>query len=231
MTTAQPSRSRSILDWLLRSYITLAFPFLVVMVFVRLIMSPLYPQFEYNRPDFPVDYYGFTVQERLTYAPFAIQYLLNGDDISYLGNLRFPDGTEMYNTHELQHMRDVKIVTQYAYVFAFVGGILALLIIAYFSRSNRPALWSALLNGSRLTIGIILAIVIIAVTSWETFFTTFHELFFKGGTWQFAYSDTLIRLFPEQFWFDAALIIGGAALLIALITMFLMVNALKGGAE
>jgi integral membrane protein (TIGR01906 family) len=227
MTTDQPSRSRSILDWFLRLYISIAFPFLVVMIFVRLIMSPLYPQFEYNRPDFPADYYGFTVQERLTYAPFAIQYLLNGDDISYLGDLRFPDGREMYNTHELQHMRDVKNVTRYAYISAFVGGILALLILAYFWRSNRAALWSTLLNGSRLTIGLILAIVIIAVTSWETFFTTFHELFFAGGTWQFEYSDTLIRLFPEQFWFDASLIIGGATLLVALITMFMSIRQTK----
>ncbi len=221
MLPIQPSRSRLILDWFLRLYITLAFPFLVVMIFVRIIMSPLYPQFEYNRPDFPADYYGFTVQERLTYAPFAIQYLLNGDDISYLADLRFPDGREMYNTHELQHMRDVKVVTQYAYLSAFIGSIIALLIFAYFWRSNRSNLWMTLLNGSRLTIGIILAIVIIAITSWETFFTTFHELFFKGGTWQFEYSDILIRLFPEQFWFDASLIIGGASLLVALVTMFL----------
>ena len=139
MTTAQPSRSRRLLEWFLRLYITLAFPFLVVMIFVRIIMSPIYPQFEYNRPDFPVDYYGFTVQERLTYAPFAIQYLLNGDDISFLGDLRFPDGSEMYNTHELQHMRDVKVVTQYAYASAIVGGIIALLIFTYFWRSNQLA--------------------------------------------------------------------------------------------
>src|SRR4051794_3995393 len=125
MTTTQSPRSRRILEWLLRLYITVAFPFLVVMIFVRLIMSPLYPQFEYNRPDFPVDYYGFTTQDRLAYAPYAIQYLLNGDDISFLGNLRFPNGTEMYNTHELQHMRDVKNVTKYAYASAFIGGILA----------------------------------------------------------------------------------------------------------
>lgn len=227
MTTSQSARSRRIIEWLLRLYITIAFPFLVVMIFVRLVMTPLFPQFEYNRPDFPTDYYGFTVQDRLNYFPYAIQYLLNGDDISFLGNLHFPDGREMYNTRELHHMRDVKTVTQYAYLSAVIGGILAVLIIACFWRSNRSALRYALLNGSRLTIGIILAIVIIAVTSWETFFTTFHQLFFAGGTWQFEYSDTLIRLFPEQFWFDASLIIGGGTLLVALITMFLTLRQPK----
>src|SRR6185369_14929074 len=176
MTLAAPSRARRLLEWFLRLYLTIAFPFLVVMLFVRIIMCPLYPQFEYNRPGFPADYYGFTVQERLTYAPFAIQYLLNGDDISFLGNLHFPDGTDMYNTRELHHMRDVKVVTQYAFALAVIGWLHALLIIYYLWRSNRTALRSALLNGSRVTIALILAIVIIAVTSWSTFFTAFHGL-------------------------------------------------------
>ena len=33
--------------------------------------------------------------------------------------------------------------------------------------------------------------------------------FFAAGTWTFEYSDTLIRLFPEAFWYDAALTIAG----------------------
>lgn len=218
---------RRLFAWILRLYITISFPFLVVMIFVRLVMTPLFPQIEYNRPGFPADYYGFTVQDRLNYAPYAIQYLLNGEDISYLGDLRFPDGKEMYNTRELHHMRDVKVVTQYAYASALIGGILALLAIYTLWRSNRPALQSALLNGSRLTIGLIFAIVLIAITSWDTFFTTFHQLFFAGGTWQFEYSDTLIRLFPEQFWFDASLVIGGGTLLVALITMYLALRPPK----
>ncbi len=33
----------------------------------------------------------------------------------------------------------------------------------------------------------------------------FHGLFFNGNTWLFAYSDTLIRLFPIRFWEDTFL--------------------------
>jgi uncharacterized membrane protein len=33
-------------------------------------------------------------------------------------------------------------------------------------------------------------------------------VFFTGDTWLFNYTDTLIRLYPEQFWFDAATVIG-----------------------
>lgn len=217
-TTARPQVSPIL--HILRLYLTLAFPFLLVMIFVRIIMSPLFLQFEYTRPGFPEDYYGFTIQDRLNYAPFAVQYLLNGDDISFLGDLRFPDGTEMYNARELHHMRDVKIVTKYAFTAAAFAGILAIIAFYVLWRSSRQLLFSALLTASRLTIGLIAAIVIISVTSWDTFFTTFHGIFFAGGTWQFAYSDTLIRLFPEQFWFDAAIIIGGATLLVSLVTLF-----------
>ncbi len=221
MTNSTASRTTTVFGSILRTYLAISFPFLVVMIFVRLIMSPLFLQFEYNRLGFPEDYYGFTSQDRLTYAPYAIQYLLNGDDISFLGDLRFPDGTEMYNVRELHHMRDVKTVTDYAFLFAVIGGVIALIAAYALWRTNRAGLRSALLNGSRITIGLIAAIAIISVTSWDTFFTTFHGLFFAGGTWQFAYSDTLIRLFPEQFWFDAALIIGGATLLVAIVTMLL----------
>ncbi len=219
MTTAVSRPKVSPISLILRIYLTVAFPFLLVMIFVRLIMSPLFIQFEYNRPGFPEDYYGMTSQERLQYAPFAIQYLLNGEDISYLGDLRVPDGSEMYNARELHHMRDVKLVTQYAFISAVIAGVLTTVAAYVLWRDNRNILYSALLTGSRLTIGIIAAIVIISITSWDVFFTTFHGLFFAGGTWQFAYSDTLIRLFPEQFWFDAALIIGGATLLVAIITL------------
>ena len=137
-----------------------------------------------------------------------------------MGDLRFPDGSEMYNARELHHMRDVKLVTQYAFMSAVIAGILATVAVYVLWRGNRSTLYAALLTASRLTIGLIAAIVIISVVSWDTFFATFHTLFFAGGTWQFAYSDTLIRLFPEQFWFDAAIIIGGSTLLISLVTLF-----------
>lgn len=219
MTSAPAAPHRSWFTVILGLYLTLMYPVLLVLIAVRLVMTPLFLQFEYNRPGFPVDFYGFTAQDRLAYAPYALDYLLNAEDVTYLGDLRFPDGTEMYNARELHHMRDVKVVTQYAFVLAVVGGLLAFIAVRVLWTLNRHTLFVALLRGSRLTLGLIAAIVIISVTSWDTFFTTFHTLFFAGGTWQFAYSDTLIRLFPEQFWFDAALIIGGLSLLVSLITM------------
>jgi integral membrane protein (TIGR01906 family) len=212
---------------LLRNYLTLTLPFLLALISIRMVMTPLFLQFEYSRPDFPEDYYGFTREDRLNYAPFAIQYLLNDEDISFLGDLKFSDGRSMYNARELHHMRDVKLVTQYAYLLAVAGGI-AYVLAAFFLYRNAPAaLRQGIMSGSLLTLGIIAAIIVIAILNWDFFFTGFHTLFFSSGTWRFEYSDTLIRLFPEQFWFDAALLIGGMTMIGAVTALLISWRAFR----
>jgi integral membrane protein (TIGR01906 family) len=204
---------------ILRAYITVALPFLLALMSIRFVMTPLYLQFEYNRASFPEDFYGFTLEDRLNYAPYALEYLLNADDIDFLGDLRFPDGSSMYNARELHHMRDVKVVTQYAYLATTIGGIAAIIAALYLYRTNHAMLRRALLSGAIFTLGIIATIIVIAIINWDFFFTSFHNLFFTSGTWRFEYSDTLIRLFPEQFWFDAALTIGTLTVLGAIIIL------------
>ncbi len=208
---------------LLRSYISLTIPFLLVLISIRIVMSPLFLQFEYNLPDFPEDVYGFSREDRLRYAPYAIAYLLNDADIAFLGDLRFPDGKEMYNARELHHMRDVKTVTQYAYRIAVMVGLSVIIVGITLWRAKEKRSWlrQALWSGSILTLGLIAAIVIMAVLNWDFFFTSFHNLFFASGTWRFEYSDTLIRLFPEQFWFDAALTIGSMTFIGAITIIFI----------
>lgn len=220
MTAPHPiSHSHQFALLILRSLMTLSAPFLIVMIAVRLIMTPLFLQFEYTRPDFPADFYGFSTTDRLTYAPTAVEYLLNGADISFLGDLRFPDGTEMYNVRELQHMRDVKTVTQTALTVGLFGGVLWLAALIILWRNHRTTVTGVLQSSALCTLGLIAAIVIISIVSWDTFFTSFHKAFFADGTWRFEYSDTLIRLFPEQFWFDAALLIGGFSILVSLVLL------------
>jgi integral membrane protein (TIGR01906 family) len=84
-----------------------------------------------------------------------------------------------------------------------VAGPLAIWAIA---RSRRRAA-RALLRGSWVTIGLLLAVGVYMTLSWQSFFTRFHQIFFDSGTWLFDYSDTLIRLFPIRFWIAVALAI------------------------
>lgn len=229
-STVNPSKSDTtsplspVLRGMLRLFLTVAVPLILILLSVRLVMSPLFLQIEYNRSGFPEDTYGFTTQDRLDYAPYALNYLLNDADISYLGDLTFPDGSPLYNASELYHMEDVKVVTRIAY-FILIG-VLGLFAVTIFGmwrqKSMRNDLRTGLFSGALFTICLIASIIFFAVFAWDFFFDTFHGIFFESGTWRFAFSDTLIRLFPEQFWFDAALVIGGITLTTAFIILFAM---------
>ena len=207
---------RSLLSWL----VTLLTPVLLLGLALRIMLAPWFLHLEYRLPYFPADEYGFTTEDRLRWAPFALDYLINDAAISYLGDLQFDDGTPLYNPRELSHMQDVQRVTQGALrgwmTAAAVAGLLAL----WAWRAHwMPDYLRGLQRGGWLMLGLAAAIALFASVAFWQFFTAFHALFFKGDTWLFEYSDTLIRLFPLQFWQDVfiwvALIVVGGALALA----------------
>jgi len=206
----------SALSWL----VTLLTPIFLLGLGLRILLTPLFYNIEYRMPYFPPDLYGFSQEDRLHWAPYAVDYLINNADISYLGDLTFEDGSPLYNQRELSHMHDVKIVTKGALRVWYVA--VALLIglgaWAWFGKW-----WQAYRQGLRrggwLMIGLVVVIGLFgAIACWQLF-ALFHALFFEGDTWLFEFSDTLIRLFPMQFWQDAFLWAGviavGGALALA----------------
>ncbi len=218
-----PTSVRRRRGWLtaLSILVTLLVPVALVLVSVRLVMTETYLVLEYNKPDFPPDFYGFTLADRLHYAPYAVQYLLSNAGIDYLGDLKLPDGGRFYNGRELAHMEDVKKVTQAALGLLGVALVLLALVGAVLARSadGRRALRQGLFGGGLLMLAILAGLLLFIVVNWDSFFTDFHELFFANGTWVFDYSDSLIRLFPVRFWQDTALTVGGLSAFGALLLM------------
>lgn len=216
--------------WSAQLLIVLAVPFLLVMTGARLVMTPLFLQIEYTRPGFPFDRFGMSTDDRLQYGPLGIEYILNGEDITFLGDLRLPpelcappraDGCPMFNRAELRHMHDVKVVASALFLAAFVVAITAAAVGYWLWRTAKLRLYDAIFQGASVTLGLIGAIILLVFAAWDYFFTLFHSLFFEDGTWQFLFSDTLIRLYPQQFWFDAALTMGTFTTLGALGLLFL----------
>jgi integral membrane protein (TIGR01906 family) len=216
-----------VLTWLLQVYLIVTLPALLAIGAGRLLMNHALLEFEYTRTGFPVDSYGLTTEDRLQYGPMGIQYILNNEPISYLGDLEL-EGAKCYpvnerpcpafNPFELDHMEDVQAVAQMLFRFALWGGIAWLVAAVVLGRFvSISALRSAIINGSFLTLGLIATIILVAILAWDTFFSGFHSMFFAEGSWQFYYSDTLIRLYPEQFWFDAALSVGVLTVVAALV--------------
>ncbi|MBI2759590.1 MAG: TIGR01906 family membrane protein [Chloroflexi bacterium] len=209
-----------ILSWL----IALLTPLALIGLGARILMTPLFPNIEYRLPWFPKDDYGFTTEDRLKWGQKGIDYLVNDADISFLGDLKFDNGTPLFTERELGHMQDVKNVTQRLLrVWRFDLLILLLLGVWAWRGDWLAAFRQGLRRGGWLTLILAFTAGIIATLGasgsgdvfWQ-FFSGFHLLFFTGNSWLFLYSDTLIRLYPLQFWQDAILYIGLIAALGAL---------------
>lgn len=200
--------------------ISLATPFALMGFALRIMLTPLYYNIEYNMPYFPEDQYGFTKEDRLKWAEPSVTYLVNSADISYLGDLKFDNGMPIYGERELSHMKDVKGVVQGSLKAWTISLAVLLALALFFWRMNampeymnglrRGGLWMIVLAA---TLGLIAgAGILLNPNIFWNFFAWFHSLFFEGDTWLFEYSDTLIRLFPIRFWQDALIMMAVIAL-------------------
>jgi len=193
---------------------TLLLPLALTFLGVRLLLTHAFPEIEYRLPGFPKDGYGFNLQERLHWSKISIDYLLNDADISFLGTLRFPDGTPLFNERELSHMHDVKKVVQ---PVLWVGYGTWLFMLGLGAWARYGGWWQeyvyAIRRGGWVTAALVVLIGVFGAISFWQFFTLFHALFFSGDSWQFLFSDTLIRLFPLRFWQDTFLFAGSLDLL------------------
>ncbi|NMC13879.1 MAG: TIGR01906 family membrane protein [Chloroflexi bacterium] len=198
--------------------ITLLVPVSLTLIGVRILMSPAFLQIEYNQPGFPEDTYGFTKQDRLYWSKIAMEYLLNQEGISFLGDLRFEDGQPVYNERELKHMLDVKNVVKAAILIMYIS---LLILIGCGIWARHTGWWIdyrfSLARGGWFTVVLFAAIILFVMVGFDIFFVSFHNVFFAPGTWLFLFSDTLIRLFPERFWQTAFVFVGAFTLLAGLI--------------
>ena len=204
---------------LVRLLLTLALPCLLLIASARLLLSYEFLRIDYTRRGFPADPYGFSTADRLQYGMYAIDYLLSAEPIGYLGNLRLPldlcwrppqdaRNCPLFNENELWHLQDVKAILELAFTLAL---FCALLILGAILLDWRLAL-DGLRRGAWLTLLLITALGVVSLAAWDGAFDRFHEVFFAAGTWRFPYTDSLIRLYPEQLFVDAAV---GIALLTA----------------
>jgi integral membrane protein (TIGR01906 family) len=226
-----PQADNFLYKFFLPVIVTILVPIILALGAVRLVLNPWFVEFEYRTPGFPADPYGFSMQDRLHYSRIALDYLLNNAGISFLGDLHFPAGqqapdfscaqmtdcTRFYNDRELKHMGDVKNVLHIALQVWYIS-LGAMLILGIWAWQGRwlDEFRRGLSIGGWLTVGLILLVFFFVVFAFDTFFVFFHNLFFTAGTWLFYTSDSLIRLFPERFWQDTFLIVGGLAVIVGL---------------
>jgi len=203
---------------LLRLAITPLMPVFLILSSVRLMLTQAFIRLEYSMPGFPEDSYGFTLEDRLTWAPRSLEYLLNDAGIDFLKDLRFENGEAVFNERELRHMDDVKRLVRLALSVWMGAGVLLVAGCAFLLRAGGSAdLLRALRGGAIATLVVIGALALVLVASFSFVFVGFHRIFFEGDSWLFYYSDTLIRLFPQRFWQDVFTFLAAGTLAQALL--------------
>lgn len=221
------SKGASLPPWLLklaRVLVIICLPFFFGFTMIGLVINDSYPRYQYNNPNFPEDPFGFTAEERVELALVAVDYLRRpepAEQVIYLLEEQTLPGTNrpLYNEREIDHMIDVKLLTdgiRRLNRWAMVGLLLGLALLSI-GPGRLPAVFEAIMMGGIATVALLLFIGLFLLLAWDIFFVQFHELLFPTGTWMFPHSDSLIRLFPEKFWFDLGVIITGGTLLMGLL--------------
>lgn len=189
--------------------VTLSIPIIISVLSILVLLSPIFTNLEYRRPGFPDDSYGFTTAERLDFGNQTRRYLISNNTLEDLQQLVFENGDPIYIERELSHLEDVKIVLQ-GVLKVFYGAAAVYVLGGLIARSRgwQNIYLKAIFLGGKITAGLLVMILFLTLISFQALFTNFHLLFFEGDTWLFFYSDTLIRLFPVQFWQDIFLVFG-----------------------
>jgi integral membrane protein (TIGR01906 family) len=163
---------------------------------------------------------GFTNDQLRTVANAFIAYFQAPPGRMNLQVARDGVMQPLFNERELAHMEDVQVLIQgilqlgtlaavYVVVFGAVGALVG-------RRAFLPLASGVLLASAALTVALFAVLGALALTDFSELFLQFHLMSFSNDLWLLDPRDYLLRLFPQEFFQDAALRIAGATLLQAL---------------
>jgi integral membrane protein (TIGR01906 family) len=147
--------------------------------------------------------------ERVTGSYLADIYLDGAFDASLDGE------GPLLDADERSHMADVSRLVRVLAGIAIVALVLAVVTGTWLRREpHRQGRIMLIAAGSNGAAALLLAGIF--AVAFEPAFLFFHEIFFPPGTYLSETGSDLITLFPEGFWFDAALLAGGSIVVVAL---------------
>jgi len=153
---------------------------------------------------------GLDSQQLSTVAQHLIDYFDLRTDSAQIEVNKGGTNFKLYNERELIHLEDIKNLIQRDY---WVQRAVLLLMFAcalalFFGfHSGWRILIRGLLWGSLITVGLMIILALWALFGFEQFFILFHLISFSNQYWMLDPArDYLIRLFPEGFFYDAALL-------------------------
>ena len=212
-----------VLKYIAVALFVVAVPVFLVATNVRWVINPpliyRYGFDEYSIPDRT----GIERPELLSVGRQIRDYFNNGEEFLVVDTvLNGAPVRSLFNSREVLHMRDVKGLVRGVFRVQEIAGvyILAFAVVGLVvgRRSFVPRLARYISLGGMVTLGVVGLLSLASLVDFDTLFRTFHVASFSNDLWQLdPRTDYLIAIFPEEFFLDATLWIGGATITAGLV--------------
>ena len=146
--------------------------------------------------------------------------------------IRGGEPEHLYNTTELLHMWDVKVLIRTLYNVQLIVGLYIVLFIpaglAIAPRAFPRILMRLIAWGAGLTLAIVFVTGLLSLTGFSQTFYFFHVIAFTNDLWKLDPArDYLIAMFPEGFFFDATMVLAALTVIQGLWLLYLSLSLLK----
>ena len=218
---ARTEQDQALLRVVLVGVFVLVVPLALITTTIRAVISEQ-AVYDYSVRHYDADAVTGVSESQLINANNQIHdYLVDPDAGPLAPQVTASDGTTepLFNAKETSHMADVRDLVQAMFqvqVLAVALSLTLAVVIMYLWSVRVLAagmLWSAAIVAAVLGAGGVLA-----ATGFDAAWSDFHVIAFSNDLWQLdPRTDHLIQMFPERFWEQVTLWIGGAILLEAFV--------------
>jgi len=167
------------------------------------LFNPWFVSFEQARNDVPARLDTTRAEVDRVTGAILCDLVLGCDDFA----VSLHGSGALLTVDERSHMRDVSHLVRTLWLVLLVAAVLVVASLVALRRERRRIGLILLWTSGSVAIAAIVVGAFFAV-AFEQAFLLFHELFFPHGNFLFAPDSNLLRLFPEGFWFESALVAG-----------------------
>lgn len=195
--------------------LALLFPFVTVGISVRIAFNEWIIDYIYAKKDFPKDRYGLPDKYRKELAKLGLRAVLSDEAFEEFKKARLPNGKPAFRQKEVKHMHDVKEFLKKFFPAVYLA---SLLWFAGFLFSRSPEYLTLSGVAGILTLSIL---GILVFTNYNKAFEVFHIITFDPYSWRFKYTDTLLRIYPMKFWYEATKVVAVMSFTMSFLTLLL----------
>jgi integral membrane protein (TIGR01906 family) len=175
---------------------------------VILLLNPIWVDFEQRRSDV-TGLTGYSAPEVSAVTGSILSDLVFGPpnfDVAV-------GGAPVLTERERSHMADVRHAFGLAGIVVLAGCVVLVAVGVGWRGGAR--FWRAVRAGGLLAVGVVAVAGTLSVLFFDQAFELMHRLFFASGTYTFnPRTDKLVQLFPDQSWFESAVALAVAMMVI-----------------